>query len=239
MSTTPFSLRQRVLSLAAGLILLSAVAAAFRLDADLVRARLDQAGPLAPLAFIILATGLMSLCIPKTIVSLSAGAVFGTAVGSLVLLAVATLAAALNYAIGYGWIGRASIRPLRAVDTRSGAVISVATDAGWLIHLLIRLSPLPTMLVSYSMGAIGARFRPYMLAAALAVIPQILWVHSGSEAVRAADAVDSTARWINLCLSLTFAVLVTIVIARQAQIQLAANIAVRREEHPASQRLDE
>ena len=206
-----------------------------------MQSQLEQAGPWAPVFFIAIATSLMSLCIPKTAVSLTAGAMFGVAQGMSLLMVVVTLAAASNYCIGYAWFGYASsgrsrTSPKREPDSLVDAIMTVAAKAGLWLHTLVRLSPVPTMVISYGMGAIRARFAPYIVAAVLASIPQVLWVHSGAKASQVAVSQLTTSpadsmQWLGLAVSLGVAVIATIVIAREAKRQLVLGYALPQESH--------
>ena len=216
-----------------------------------MQSQLEQAGPLAPVFFVAIATCLMSVCVPKTAVSLTAGAIFGVAQGMSLLMVVVTLAAASNYCIGYAWFGRGSSGPVSSGRSSSGrsrpspqrepdsfvaAIMAVAAKAGFWLHTLVRLSPVPTMVISYGMGAIRARFAPYIVAAVLASIPQVLWVHSGAKASQVAASqlttspADST-QWLGLVVSLGVAVIATIAIAREAKRQLVLGYALPQESH--------
>ena len=185
---------------------------------------LQSKGNWAPLLFIVTGTLLMTMMMPKTMVSLAAGALFGTQDGCPIMLVTAVTAAALNYTIGKYWIGaggyfysnRSSLDSQR--DVRDAPIESpiswpraagqLAQDAGFGIHLLVRLSPVPTTIISYSMGAAGARFAPYVAAAAVAVVPQLLYVHAAAMAVDSEQSLHF--RWISSVLSLSVATLVSV-----------------------------
>lgn len=211
-----------------------------------MQSQLEQTGPWGPFFFVAIATCLMSLCIPKTAVSLTAGAMFGVAQGMALLMVVVTLAATSNYCIAYAWFGRAPSgcgssggsrpSPQRKPDSFAAAIMAVAAKAGFWMHTLVRLSPVPTMVISYGMGAVQARFAPYIVAAMLASIPQVLWVHSGAKASQVAASqlttspADST-QWLGLAVSLGVAVIATIAIAREAKRQLVLGYALLQESH--------
>ena len=104
----------------------------------------------------------------------------------------------------------------------------MAAGAGFGLHLLVRLSPVPTMVISYAMGACRARQLPYLFAAAVAVIPQILWVHSGTAATLASDSSTTTAQWVSIALAITGGLLVAVIVPREALKRI-------RENHPSEQ----
>lgn len=188
---------------------------------------LKTTGNWAPLLFIAAGTVSMSMMMPKTMVSLAAGALFGTQAGCPIMLVTAIAAAILNYQIGKHWIGSGrdfSSSPVNqaASDTPpnklSVALAQMARDAGFGLHLLVRLSPIPTTLISYSMGAVQARTVPYVGAAAVAVLPQLLYVHAASLAMDA-DQFERN-RWISSVMSLAVAVIVSIALPQIAMRRL-------------------
>ena len=143
------------------------------------------------------------------------------------MLIIAVVAAALNYAIGRWWLFESINRKLNDAGQRNRAmwvraVRDVASDAGFGFHFLIRLSPVPTTLISYAMGASGSRMRPFLLAAAVAVIPQTLWVHGGTAATLIADHNDSALRWTSVAIAVLAAIAISILVPRMAMARIIA-----------------
>lgn len=182
-----------------------------------IRHWLHAAGSWAPLVFVIAAVTAMTLMVPKTAVSVTAGVFFGTALGSLLLLFSALLAAGLNYAIGRWWLYE-SIERMLAGGGKSNrslllrAVRDMASEGGLRFHLLVRMAPLPTTMISYAMGASGSRIGPYLLAVAIAVIPQTLWVHGGTAVTLIEHGDSSPLQWIGTTVSIVAAIVITFVI---------------------------
>jgi uncharacterized membrane protein YdjX (TVP38/TMEM64 family) len=186
---------------------------------------LDRAGAWAPLVFILLGISLMSALVPKTAVSVTAGALFGTLLGSCLMLIIAVVAAALNYAIGRWWLHQSINRKLLLASERDHvpwvlAVRDVARTAGFRFHFLIRLAPIPTTLISYAMGASGSRIRPFLLAAAVAVIPQSLWVHGGTAAMLIDDPSPNGLGWTSVIVSVLAAIAISIIVPRMAMTRI-------------------
>lgn len=199
---------------------------------DHLSEELQSTGTRAPFLFGTLGVAAMSMMVPKTVVSLSAGALFGSSVGCLTMFFTAIAAAALNYGVGRFWIVNATDQnstndatssqegnrqsrsstphpiPLRA------ALIRLARQAGFGMHLLIRLTPVPTSVISYSMGATKARFVPYLTAAALGVIPQFLYVHAASMVTE--PEVSQRYRYTSAAISLVTAIVVSVVLPKIA-----------------------
>lgn len=191
------------------------------MDANAVTEWLDDFGAAAPVVFVVLGVVFMSVMVPKTIVSIAAGALFGTAMGTALMLVTAVTAAMVNYAIGRWWLGGVVSAWLQRDDAdqrqeliRMGGL--VAKDAGWFVHLLFRLTPVPTMVISYLMGACQARVVPFVAAAAIAIGPQSLWVHSGT-AVRLVDDTDASGlHWVGVVFSIVAAIAIGVVVPRLA-----------------------
>jgi uncharacterized membrane protein YdjX (TVP38/TMEM64 family) len=191
------------------------------LDVRDLQVWLGQAGPWAPIAFVVAGVISMTVLVPKTVVSITAGALFGTSVGSLAMLVIAVSAAALNYSIARWWLFDSISRKLSETQQRGGAawmraVRDLAADAGFRFHLLVRLAPIPTTLISYIMGASGSKMRPFLCAAAVAVIPQMLWVQGGTVATMINDPSVSLLRWVSVIVSVLAAIAIAVIVPHQA-----------------------
>ncbi|WDQ18765.1 VTT domain-containing protein [Rhodopirellula sp. P2] len=205
-----------------------------------------------PVAFVVLGTLAMCLFVPKTFVSIAAGSVFGLMLGGPTLAVTAVVSAWVNYhlgkwSLGGGLLGNESpsdgASPGQALDAETNAswreglrmIRSTARDANLGMHLLVRLSPIPTTIISYSMGAAGARQLPYLAAALLAAGPQLLWVHCGAVASEAMSSVaeagltgagdSGLTRWLGLAMSVVAAVLLSVLVPRHIWQQRAQDLA--------------
>jgi uncharacterized membrane protein YdjX (TVP38/TMEM64 family) len=191
------------------------------LDVRDLQTWLGQAGPWAPIAFVLAGVLSMTVLVPKTVVSMTAGALFGTPLGSLLMLIIAVSAAALNYSIARWWLFDSISRKLSETDQHGGAawmraVRDLAADAGFRFHLVVRLAPIPTTLISYTMGASGSKIRPFLSAAATAVIPQMLWVHGGTATTMIGDPNVSGLRWVSVIVSVLAAMAIGVIVPREA-----------------------
>ena len=191
----------------------------FRVFLETMQAWLQQAGGGAPVAFVLIAIIAMSIVLPKTMVSISAGALFGFGSGACMVTIIALSTAVLNYAIGR-WIlsnkieGR--IQQMKSHGTSwPRALHELASEGGLRFHLLFRFAPIPSMIVNYSMGAAKARFIPFWISALIGVLPQLLWVHSGTLASQNPAEDAATWRWATALLSLVAAIAISILIPRQ------------------------
>jgi uncharacterized membrane protein YdjX (TVP38/TMEM64 family) len=181
-------------------------------------------GALAPFAFVLLGIAALTLLVPKTAVSVLSGAMFGTVLGSLLMLCVAVVAAALNYAIGRWWLRDQVDRALAAASSPNWlrAIREVSAEADYRFHVLMRLTPLPTAVISYAMGASGSRLRPFLLGAGIAVIPQSLWVHGGTAVTAFDEPSSSPIRWLGIVLSIAAATATAIIVPRLAMRRVEA-----------------
>ena len=121
------------------------------------------------------------LAVPGTILTLAAGFVFGVAFGSAFVSAGSVLGASAAFLLGRfaarSWVAQRVER-----STRLRALVAVTRDDGFLIVLLARLSPLlPYNVLNYLFGATAVRFRDYVLASWLGMLPAtVLYVYIGS-----------------------------------------------------------
>jgi uncharacterized membrane protein YdjX (TVP38/TMEM64 family) len=124
----------------------------------------------APLAFILLYCLFNVLLIPGTILSLTAGVIWGWLAGGLWVLAASTVGSAIPYFIarsGAGWVER-------QVRRRAGSIYERLRQEGFTTLLLMRLVPIvPYNVLNYAAGLAGIRPRDYLLATFLGTIPGI------------------------------------------------------------------
>ena len=203
----------------AALVICGAIFLIAGFDRQHLQSWLNGLGIWAPVAFVFLGIVLMSILLPKTIVSITAGALFGTYLGGCLMLVIAVSAAACNYSIGRWWLSDSIRRRLDTSADTAGwahAIRDVAAEAGFGFHALIRLAPVPSMLISYCMGAVRAKIIPFMSAALLGVIPQLLWVHGGSIAQAGPSTADGPYRWLGPAVSIIAGITVGIVVPREA-----------------------
>ena len=175
---------------------------------------LDWAAEISPALFLVVAVIAMSTVVPKTAVSIVCGSLYSVPVGCAMITAIATTAAAINYSIGHR-VYRIPHRP----GTRWHAVAQTLRHADMAGHLLVRLSPVPTMVISYLCGSLCCRRRPYLVAAAAASVPQWLWVAAAGAGV-AASREGTTLRYVTAAVAVTAAIVAAVWIGRTAASRL-------------------
>lgn len=185
--------------------------------------RVERWGVLGPFAFIGLYTFVTVLMAPAWPFSVAAGAVFGLLTGFASVFVGAVLGMAAAFLIS-----RYAARPLveRRIrrHPRFSAIDRAVAREGWKIVVLLRLSPaVPFNLQNYLYGLTAIRFRPCMIASAMAIVPgTFMYVylgHAGRAGINAAGAHASqrgAGQWTILFIGLAATVVATIYITRLA-----------------------
>ncbi len=152
---------------------LTAITLAFvyrdRFDAAALEAWIHDAGPTAPLLFILVYALSAVLFLPGTVITLAGGALFGPILGTLYNLTGATLGATLAFLIARylasGWVA----------DKAGGRVkqlINGVESEGWRFVAFVRLVPLfPYNLLNYALGLTRLPLLHYIVASFLFMLP--------------------------------------------------------------------
>src|SRR5260370_667149 len=131
---------------------------------------------------------LACLAIPGSLITLAAGSLFGVVVGTAVVSVASVTGASLAF-----WLGRTLARGLiekrLAGNRRFRALDQAVAAGGFKIVLLTRLSPLfPFTLLNYAFGLTKVRFRDYVLASWIGMLPgTVMYVYLGSTVKELAD----------------------------------------------------
>jgi len=125
----------------------------------------------APAVFILFYCVFNVLLVPATILSLTAGAVWGWWKGGLWVLVASTVASAIPFFLARstasGWI-EAQIRK------RASGLYEKLQNEGFITLLLLRLVPIaPYNVLNYAAGLAGIRTRDYLVATFIGTIPGI------------------------------------------------------------------
>jgi uncharacterized membrane protein YdjX (TVP38/TMEM64 family) len=132
-----------------------------------------------------------------------------------------TLGAAVAFGLGRtllrGWVQKrmAGHPMIQAID-------KVVEEKGFRLVLLVRLTPMPSVLMNYAFGLTKVRFWPYVLGTWLGMIPRCLtYLYVGSTLQSAADLVAGAHergwhRWIHLGAGALVTVVVALLISRLA-----------------------
>lgn len=135
-----------------------------------VQESVRAAGIWAPALFVVLQVAVTVSPVPRTVFTVAAGVLFGSANGVLLAVVASTLAAVVAFWLvrlaGHRLMARfaerAATRWLRARLDRSG-LLAVTS---------LRLIPaVPFSVMNYAAGLSGVRFAPYLLGTALGIVP--------------------------------------------------------------------
>ncbi|MFC6094625.1 TVP38/TMEM64 family protein [Saccharothrix lopnurensis] len=160
---------------------------------DEVRGWVEAAGPAAPLVFVAVCAAGSSVLVPKPVLSVLGGVLFGPWLGAGVVVVGVTLGALGGFALSRG-LGRDVVRPdeVRPDEARSGEIRSgeIRSDQvppgegrlarvdrllerhGFAAVVALRLLPVvPFGLVNYTAGLTGVRVGSFAAGTALGVVP--------------------------------------------------------------------
>src|SRR6516164_2886697 len=169
------------------------------------------------------AYALACLVLPGSLITLAAGSLFGVIVGTAVVSLASVTGASLAF-----WLGRTLARDLiekrLAGNPRFHALDQAVAAGGFKIVLLTRLSPLfPFTLLNYAFGLTKVRFRDYLLASWIGMLPgTVMYVYLGSTVKELADVAAGNveggpARRVLFFVGLAATVVVTVYVTRLAR----------------------
>lgn len=136
---------------------------------DVIKEDVRRVGYLAPLVFTVIYAAASLFFVPKNLMSIAAGAVFGMIPAMLFVLAGATLGSVIAF-IGARKIGRSSVerlagRHISRLDTHIG-------EKPFISILIARLIPVvPFTLLNYAAGLSAVSFIAYLGATILGMLP--------------------------------------------------------------------
>ncbi|MGA1236610.1 MAG: TVP38/TMEM64 family protein [Limisphaerales bacterium] len=143
--------------------------------------RIQHQGPLAAAAFSLLCITSIVLLVPPSPLKLSAGALFGFAIGAPLAWLSVILGSTLAFLLSR-YFGRNRIEKKIQSTPTLHAVDQAITQSGWRIVLLARLCPvLPCPILNYAFGASNITLLHYVSATALGTLPSAIlysWIGS-------------------------------------------------------------
>ncbi|MBU7599159.1 TVP38/TMEM64 family protein [Streptomyces sp. P38-E01] len=135
-----------------------------------VRQWVDSLGMWGPVVFAVVYALAVTALLPGSVLTASAGVLFGLPVGAGAVLVGATVGAALSFGLAR-WLGRPVVARY-AGSGRLARLDAFLTRRGFVAVLLVRLVPLfPFSVINYGAGVAGVRFSSYVTATALGIIP--------------------------------------------------------------------
>ncbi len=137
--------------------------------AEDIRADVAALGPVAPAGFFLLYAGLTVLPVPRNVLSVAAGLLFGLVPGVLLAVPGAVLGAVAGFGLGR-LLGREAVE--RLGGPRVARVDALLTRRGVAAVVVARLLPVvPFTGVNYAAGLTAVRFRDFVIGTAVGVVP--------------------------------------------------------------------
>ncbi|KAL5228482.1 hypothetical protein ABZP36_016747 [Zizania latifolia] len=132
---------------------------------------IDGYGPAGYALFVLVYAGLEVLAIPAIPLTMSAGLLFGSVTGTIIVSISGTLAAAVAFLIAR-YFARERILKLVEGNKKFLAIDKAIGENGFKVVTLLRLSPLlPFSLGNYLYGLTSVKFLPYVLGSWLGMLP--------------------------------------------------------------------
>jgi uncharacterized membrane protein YdjX (TVP38/TMEM64 family) len=184
----------------AGLLILLALITAARLLPvgswlEAFKAWVAAQGASGYLVFVLVYAAAAVLFVPGSILTIGAGVLFGLIGGFLAVSVASVLGASLAFLVAR-YLMRGQVEKWAAENPRFAAIDRAVGREGWKIVLLTRLSPVfPFNLLNYLYGLTQVRFRDYVLASWIGMMPgTLLYVYLGFAGEVAARAAAGTAQ---------------------------------------------
>jgi uncharacterized membrane protein YdjX (TVP38/TMEM64 family) len=168
-------------------ILLVAVIAARTLGLggrlDEIRSWILGFGPLGPAVFVAVYASAVVVAIPASVLTIAAGAMFGSVQGVVLVSIASTLGAALAFSVAR-WFARPSVSRWLENNPRFRTLDGMTREHGAAVVAVTRLVPIfPYTLLNFGFGLTGVRFSTYVLWSWLGMIPGTILYVVGADAV--------------------------------------------------------
>ena len=200
-----------------GLALITMLIAAkvFGLGAHLddLRAWILELGPWGPVVFIALYAVAVVAAVPASVLTIAAGAMFGSVLGVVSVSVASTLGAALAFAVAR-WFARDSVTRWLGKNERFAALDRMTGEHGAIVVAITRLVPIfPFTLLNYGFGLTGVRFGTYVFWSWLCMLPGTILYVVGADAVTKGLA-EGRVPWSLVGIVVAVAVGLTLVVRR-------------------------
>ncbi len=132
-------------------------------EIKMMETRIAGLGVWSPIVFVIIVIILTSMFVPDTLLAVAAGVLFGLFWGTFLIVIGAIITATMNYLVARK-LFRVRIEKILRKHPKFRAIHRLAEQDGLRLQLLLRLSPINPVMVSYILGAAGARYLTFLLA---------------------------------------------------------------------------
>lgn len=183
-----------------------------------------------PLVFILGYAAATVAFIPGSLLTLTAGAIFGLLEGTLYVFVGATLGTTLAFLVSR-YLARGAIERRLESYPKFATIDKAVAEQGLKVVLLLRLSPVfPYNLLNYALGLTRVKLRDYVLAAFGMIPGTFLYVYYGkalgslAAVAGGAEVEKGAASWILLGVGLAATIIVTTIVTRIARRALGQEV---------------
>ncbi len=185
--------------------------------------RLQSPGLWAPIIFIFLDMLFVVFLLPSVLLTLSAGFLFGTLMGSVIIIVATTFGAAIAFLISR-YLFKQSVKDYLHNHKKMKVINEEFVMVGWKVVLFTRLVPFfPLKLSNYLFGAARFSFSDFIIGTFIGIIPNTVFiVYAGSLAndiymLIGGDLVATNEILLFYALALLFSLVAVIYISRLSQ----------------------
>ena len=132
-------------------------------EIKMMETRIAGLGVWSPIVFVIIVIILTSMFVPDTLLAVAAGVLFGLFWGTFLIVIGAIITATMNYLVARK-LFRVRIEKILRKHPKFRSIHRLAEQDSLRLQLLLRLSPINPVLVSYILGAAGVRYLTFLLA---------------------------------------------------------------------------
>jgi uncharacterized membrane protein YdjX (TVP38/TMEM64 family) len=178
-----------------------------------LRAFILDLGPWGPVVFIVVYAVAVVAAVPGSVLTIAAGAMFGSVLGVAVVSVASTLGAAMAFAVAR-WFARDAVARWLADNEKFARLDGMTERYGAVMVAITRLVPLfPYTLLNYGFGLTRVRFRTYVMWSWLCMLPGTVLYVVGADAVTRGLA-EGRVPWALVGVVAATAVALTLVVRR-------------------------
>jgi uncharacterized membrane protein YdjX (TVP38/TMEM64 family) len=191
-----------------------------------LRGWIEGLGALGPVVFALIYAVATVAAVPASLLTLAAGAMFGSVIGIATVAVGATAGAAAAFAIAR-WLARDAVAAWLAKSERFAKLDAMTARHGAIIVAITRLVPIfPFNLLNYGFGLTRVSFGTYLLWSFVCMLPGIALYVVGADALTRGLA-DGRTPWGQLATLVGLFVLLLLVVRRARRILARREAAAR------------
>ncbi|MCP4898985.1 MAG: TVP38/TMEM64 family protein [bacterium] len=180
---------------------------------DELRTWIVDLGAWGPVVFIAIYAIAVVAAVPASVLTLAAGAMFGSVLGVATVSIASTLGAALAFAVSR-WFARESVARWLSKNERFTALDRMTAEHGAIVVAITRLVPIfPFTLLNYGFGLTGVRFQTYVLWSWVCMLPGTVLYVVGADAVTRSLA-EGQVPWMLVGIVVAMAIGLTLIVRR-------------------------